>query len=204
MKFKLEGALAGIVALAGLLTLPLDSAEARSWRSYAREHGGGYWVDKYVGEDKNGNATYKGSGKASGKGKASSSYEHTYRSQYDPTYDAKTGKGTNSYENKYRTKHDPTYEEKPAKQPRKGGSSANSAGDGAEAPAVKRKPLKQTAGSVSGTSAKEVKTATTVEDDAPADETSAKGADRAASTQAQSELYGPTLSDEFVTASANE
>jgi hypothetical protein len=79
MKFNVTSAAAAALATAALFTLPLGAAEARSWRSYVDQYGGGKWVDKYVEEDKNGNVRYKGS------------KNDTWSGEY---YDSKTGKWT--------------------------------------------------------------------------------------------------------------
>ena len=64
MRFNMKAAAAGLLALAGMLTLPFSAAEAKSWRAWANQYGGGYYVDKYadkyVAEDKNGKTYYKG------------------------------------------------------------------------------------------------------------------------------------------------
>jgi hypothetical protein len=61
MRQNVKAAAAGFLAFAAMLSVPLGAAEARNWRSYVDQYGGGNWVDKYVSEDKNGNVRYKGS-----------------------------------------------------------------------------------------------------------------------------------------------
>ncbi len=195
MNMNIKAAAAGALALAGMLTLPFSAAEAKTWRQWANQYGGGSYVDKYandyVGEDKNGKTYYKGS------------KHDKYSGEY---YNNKTGKwtGKKDYDGEYGGKSSKEYSSNSSKSK----SSTASAGSAkpTAAKTVSAKPAATTTYSASQKSSKVVaKAPVEAADDLEAGTPPAMVAPKKLGPQArlaaEGELYGPPMPAEFATAS---
>ena len=219
MNFNLEAA---VLALAGIAVLPVGAAEAKTWRQWAHQYGGGNYVDKYandyVGEDKNGKTYYKGS------------KHDTYSGEY---YNNKTGKWTGKhYDGKHGGPASTEYSSNGTKKSKSNTASvrSNSAGSsktyakastgGTTAKVVSQKPgaAKTYAAKPATAGVKPVSNETMVSKKAvtksPVDEVDAEGADALEAAPApkgvkpqarllpEAEMYGPPMPPEFETAQA--
>lgn len=206
MTLDMKTAAAGLLALAGMLTLPLGTAEARSWRSYAHQYGGGYYVDKYaskyVGEDKNGHTYYKGSKHDKWSGEY---YNNKTGKWTGKTYDGEWGGKSSS--TKFSSKSSGS--DAPAVKSGSAGSKKTNAAKttSSNTAPVKTGVIKSDAGSGSSTAVRTVKKAAPEVEPAeaqspPAEATPKKGPAPQAKLVPQAEVYGPPMPPAYATAEA--
>ena len=194
MNMNIKAAAVGAVALAGMLTLPFSAAEAKTWRQWANQYGGGYYVDKYandyVGEDKNGKTYYKGS------------KHDKYSGEY---YNNKTGKwtGKKDYNGEWGGKSSKEYSSNSSK------SKSSTASVGSAKKTASAKPASTTVYSASSAGQKTSKVVTKAPVEAAGDleagtppaMVAPKKLGPQARLAAEGELYGPPMPAEFAAAS---